>query len=85
VNHSPALAAGLAEPSIPRSNGTLVFDAPWQGRALAIAILLTERDNRPWDDFRGHLIEAINEVPDRPYWESFATALETFTSELHPA
>jgi hypothetical protein len=85
VTRRPALAAGLAEPSIPRSNGTPVFDAPWQGRALAIAILLTERDNRPWDDFRRHLIEAIDEAPDRPYWESFAAALETFISELHPA
>jgi hypothetical protein len=84
VNHSAAVAAGLAEPSIPRSNGTPVFDAPWQGRALAIAILLTERDNRPWDDFRRHLIEAIDAAPDRDYWESFAAALESFTSELNP-
>lgn len=83
MNHSSAVAAGLAEPSIPRSNGTPIFDAPWQGRALAIAILLTERHNRPWDDFRQHLIGAINESPDRPYWESFANALQAFTTALH--
>jgi hypothetical protein len=82
MNPTPAVAAGLAEPSIPRSNGTPVFDAPWQGRALAIAILLVERTGRHWDDFRRHLIAAIDNRPERPYWDSFATALDTFTVEL---
>lgn len=80
---TPVVTAGLSEPSIPRSNGSLVFDAPWQGRALAIAILLVERTGRQWDDFRHHLIDAINKMPDRPYWDSFAGALETFASELN--
>ena len=82
MNRSPAVAAGLAEASIPRANGTPVFDAPWQGRALAIAILLVERSDCQWDDFRRHLIVAIEDAPDRPYWDSFATALATFTAEL---
>ncbi len=83
MSHAPAVAAGLAEPSIPRSNGTPVFDAPWQGRALAIAILLVELTDHQWDDFRKHLINAIDTMPDRPYWESFAAALDTFRIELH--
>ena len=82
MNRTPAVADGLAEPSIPRSNGTPVFDAPWQGRALAIAILLVERAGCRWDDFRRHLIDAIEQMPDRPYWDSFAAALDTFTLEL---
>jgi len=82
VNPSPAVAAGLAEPSIPRSNGAPVFDAPWQGRALAMAILLVERSGRTWDDFRHHLVDAIEHEPDRVYWESFAAALESFNGEL---
>ena len=82
MNHIASVADGLAEPSIPRSNGTLVFDAPWQGRALAIAILLVERTDRQWDDFRRHLVDAIENKPERPYWDSFAAALETFTAEL---
>ena len=82
MNRTAAVAAGLGEPTIPRSNGTPVFDAPWQGRALAIAILLVERTGQQWDDFRRHLIDAINKMPDRPYWDNFATALETFSSEL---
>jgi hypothetical protein len=82
VNRTSRVEAGLAEPSIPRSNGTLVFDAPWQGRALAIAMLLVERTGLEWDDFRRHLIDAIDNVPDRPYWHSFAAALDTFIAEI---
>ena len=33
-----------------------------------------------WDDFRRHLIAAIDAAPERPYWESFAAALHAFTS-----
>ncbi len=83
MNPTAAAVAGLAEPTIPRSNGTLVFDAPWQGRALAIAILLVERTGRQWDDFRRYLIDAIENNPDRAYWDSFATALDMFTIELN--
>ena len=33
--------APLDDASLPRDNGELVFDAPWQARALAIAVALT--------------------------------------------
>jgi hypothetical protein len=84
MSHTAAVADGLAEPSIPRSNGTLAFDAPWQGRALAMAILLVERTDQQWDVFRRYLIHAIDDKPERPYWDSFATALDTFAAELDP-
>src|SRR5207245_7171168 len=64
MSHTAAVADGLAEPSIPRSNGTLVFDAPWQGRALAMAILLVERTDQQWDVFRRYLIHAIDDKPE---------------------
>jgi hypothetical protein len=78
----PVVAAGLAEPSLPRSNGEPVFDAPWQGRALAMAILLVQRSGGRWDDFRRHLIAAIDDDPERPYWDSFAGALDAYVHEL---
>ena len=34
--------APLDDASLPRDNGELVFDAPWQARALAIRIVLAE-------------------------------------------
>jgi len=41
-----ALMIGAA--SLPRENGTLVFTAPWEGRALALAIVLVERLGVSW-------------------------------------
>ena len=78
---SPILDAGLAEPSLPRDNGTLVFDEPWQGRALALAVLVVERTGCEWDDFRRSLIASIQDDPERPYWESWVAALDRFVTE----
>ena len=78
---SPTLDTGLADPSLPRDNGALVFDAPWQGRALAMAVLVVERTGHRWDDFRTLLIASIDENPQRPYWESWVVALDRFLVE----
>lgn len=70
-------AAPLDDESLPRDNGELVFDAPWQARALAIAVALVERLGLPWDAFRHRLMASIAEDPNRPYYESWAKALES--------
>ncbi|HMG26455.1 MAG TPA: nitrile hydratase accessory protein, partial [Acidimicrobiia bacterium] len=49
--------AGTA--ALPRDNGELVFDAPWQGRVLAMALAVVEERGLEWDDFRRRLIAAI--------------------------
>jgi nitrile hydratase accessory protein len=66
----------------PRSNGELVFSAPWEGRAFALAVAVVERAELPWDAFRLRLIEAIAAQPDRPYYESWAAALESLVVGL---
>ena len=81
MNPTEVLDASFAEPSLPRSNGTPVFDAPWQGRALAIAVLVVERSGRSWDAFRAQLIAAIDDEAERPYWESWVVALDRFIGE----
>ena len=63
--------------ALPRDNGELVFSAPWEGRALAIAVALVEQLDLPWDAFRQRLIDAVAEDPERPYYESWAVALES--------
>ena len=76
---SPALDAALSADgaaALPRRNGELAFDAPWQGRALAMAVLLVERRGLPWDHFRSLLIAAIADDPGRPYWDSWVAALD---------
>jgi nitrile hydratase accessory protein len=44
---------------VPRRNGELVFDAPWQGRIFGMAVALSERGVIPWEEFRQALIGAV--------------------------
>jgi nitrile hydratase accessory protein len=78
---SGVIDAGSAEPSLPRANGAPVFDAPWQARAWAMAVLVVERSGHPWEAFRQRLIAAIGEQSDRPYWESWVIALDRFIAD----
>jgi len=73
--------SGFEEPSLPRSNGTLRFDAPWQARAHALAVLSVESLGTDWDAFRQHLIAAIDDDEQRPYWDSWVIALDEFLTE----
>ena len=52
-----AAADGPAAP--PRSNGELVFEAPWESRAFGLAIALSESNACEWERFRAQLIEEI--------------------------
>lgn len=45
--------------AVPRRNGELVFDAPWQGRIFAMAVALSEQGVLPWEEFRQALIREI--------------------------
>jgi nitrile hydratase accessory protein len=73
----------LDDESLPRDNGELVFDAPWQARALGIAVAVVERLGLPWDEFRQRLMSAIAADPQRPYYESWSAALESLVIDLH--
>jgi nitrile hydratase accessory protein len=72
----------LDDDSLPRDNGDLVFDAPWQARALAVAVAVVEKLDLPWDAFRRRLMEQIAADPQRPYYDSWATALESMILDL---
>jgi len=61
--------------ALPRDNGELAFDAPWQGRVLGMAIGLVQKRGLDWDEFRRRLIAAIDADPARAYYESFTAAL----------
>ena len=60
----------------PRSNGEVVFDAPWQQRVFGLTLALNETAAVPWETFRTRLIARIAQDEARPYWESWAAALE---------
>ena len=37
--------------ALPRKNGELVFEAPWEARAFGLAVVLNEAGVYPWHDF----------------------------------
>ncbi len=77
---APLSLSGL---DLPRRNGDLAFDAPWQSTVFALAAAVIEHafagDREP---FRQQLIKAIAAEPGRPYWESWTAALEALVPNL---
>jgi nitrile hydratase accessory protein len=68
-----------------------VFSAPWEARAFAIALKLSESGLFTWDEFRDHLIAEVG-ASDRirardgtsdhgKYYEHFLRALEHLLAE----
>lgn len=74
---------GLQEMGLPRRNGELAFDAPWQSRVFGLAEAVVDHafggDREP---FRQQLIKAIAAEPGRPYWESWTAALEALVETV---
>ena len=68
--------------ALPRSNGELVFSAPWEGRVFGLALALVRAHGLAWDEFRTRLIAAIAAEPSRPYFESWTAALEALWSPV---
>ena len=66
--------AGAVSP--PRENGEIVFEAPWQRRVFGLAVAMSRTGQFGWDAFRDRLISRIAEDEERPYWTSWAMALE---------
>ncbi len=77
---------GAAAP-LPRDNGELVFEAPWQGRALGMAVVVLERTGLPWSEFRRYLAAAIAARADgedsaaTAYYTAWLDALEALLAE----
>ena len=67
--------------ALPRKNGELVFDAPWEGRVFGLAVALSDRKLYPWDEFRDQLIQEIASAEAQgdpsPYYERWLTAFES--------
>jgi nitrile hydratase accessory protein len=78
---NPEVTAMAGDSALPRKNGELVFEAPWEGRAFGIAVALNEQGVYAWRNFRDALVERIaaDEAGDRPttYYERWLGSLET--------
>ena len=69
--------------ALPRKNGELVFEEPWETRALGMAIVLNDR-LFTWDEFRAQLQEELAETSasDAPhYYARWLASLEHFLIE----
>jgi len=86
-------AALAGDAPLPRDNGELVFEEPWQGRALGMSVVVLARTGASWAEFRRHLVAAIRRRPHDPgesaataYYAAWLDALEALLAErgLHP-
>ena len=77
----PQVADMRGRAALPRNNGELVFDAPWQGRAFAMAIGVVDALGLGWDEFRKRLVAEIDAAPDRPYYGSWLAAVERLVAD----
>ena len=66
--------------AVPRRNGELVFDEPWQGRVFGMAVALSEQGRLPWEEFRQALIAEIAAAESRGgefrYYHAWLAAFE---------
>jgi nitrile hydratase accessory protein len=76
------------EAPLPRDNGELVFEEPWQGRALGMGVVALERSGASWPEFRRYLASAITartrgegESEATAYYAAWLDALEALLAE----
>ena len=74
------VAAMAGQAALPRKNGELVFDEPWQGRVFGMAVALHEQGLYDWDEFRRVLIHQVQAAEARPgsfvYYEVWLATFE---------
>jgi len=71
--------------ALPRKNGELVFEAPWESRAFGLAVAMSDQDQYAWEDFRQRLIAEIGtaDASGAPsnYYERWLAAFESLLVE----
>ena len=83
-----AVAYMTGNAALPRRNGELVFDAPWESRAFGLAVGLSQAGVFTWDEFRERLIAEIAEweaaghpAEEWSYYACWLHALEELLEE----
>jgi cobaltochelatase CobN len=66
--------------AVPRRNGELAFEAPWQGRAFGMAVALSDQGLFPWEEFRRALVGEVAAAEARGgefrYYDAWLAAFE---------
>ena len=81
-----AVDAALAgHAPLPRDNGELVFEEPWQGRVFGMAVALHGHRVYDWSEFQRELIAQIAEADARgdasSYYERWLATFERLLAE----
>jgi len=80
ISVARVVAAMAGRAALPRKNGELVFDEPWQGRVFGMAVALHEQGFYDWDEFRRALIAQVQAAESRPgpfvYYEIWLATFE---------
>jgi nitrile hydratase accessory protein len=81
----PRIAIMDGESALPRRNGELVFQTPWEGRAFGLAVAMNDRGLYHWNEFRARLVARVaagDAAGDSAtYYERWLAALETLLLE----
>ncbi len=69
--------------ALPRRNGELVFETPWESQAFGMAIALSDRGFYDWEEFRQKLISEIgdwerSDEDERAVWNYYRHWLASF-------
>lgn len=72
--------------ALPRENGDLVFQAPWEARAFGLAVALNEREIYEWREFSAELAAKIaaaepNNNPANYYAQWIASLAELIVTK----
>lgn len=71
---------------LPRANGELVFEQPWESRAFGLAAALADQGLFTWKDFQMSLVGEVASDQSEPgqyqYYERWLGALEGLLLEL---
>ena len=80
------LVSGMESPiAVPRKNGELVFEEPWEGRVFGMAVALHDRRLYAWQEFQTSLIEEIGKaetaVDAGRYYERWLASFERLLAD----
>ena len=74
------IATMEAKNALPRENGELVFQAPWEARAFGLAVALNEQDLYEWREFSSQLASEIADAEQNnnpsDYYARWVASLE---------
>lgn len=80
------LQAAIAEiraavdPPTEREGAEVVFEAPWQARAFAVAVALRRNGDLDWERFQAHLVaelEGVDAGEEAAYYDAWLRAVES--------